>query len=165
MFGPGEVLALTRLSAELGIPSEWLWNIINAESSWNPEAVNAASGAAGLIQFTNTTARSLGYGSAAQLVAAYPNAAEQLLGPVRQYMLRYAPYASEQSVYLAVFYPAARSWAIDAAFPQSVIEKNPSFHTVGDYVDWVKNRGLWQRLMNAAIVLSLLVITVGVFLR
>ncbi len=140
----------------------WLKNLIQAESGWNPTAFNATAGATGLIQFIPRTMKALGILSgtlAAQIpatgavtpalkescrrefLAKYPTAAIQLRGPVVSYLRQYMPFHDEQSLYLAVFYPAYRSKDADTAFPASVAAANPGIDTVADYVNFVKKAG------------------------
>lgn len=80
--------------------------------------------------------------AADKLIETYPSAAEQLRGPVLTYLSPYMPFPSEQSLYLAVFYPAARDWAIGRAFPQNVRDENPGIVTVSDYVTKARAYGL-----------------------
>lgn len=166
---------LEAVAVNIGMKREWLYNVIALESAWKPSAYNAVTGATGLIQFIPRTMKDLGILSpllAAKIpvkgtvpsdlkaqakiefLAKYPSVEAQLNGPVRQYLRRYAPYNTEQSAYLAVFYPAYRNEALDKVFPDSVRAANPGINTVGDYVAAVKKK---ISLKNAAKVgLSLL---------
>lgn len=154
--------ALNSVAAEIGTSADDLYWLIQAESSWNPAAVNPTSGAAGLIQFTNTTARGLGFSSAADLVGMYPSAIGQLLGPVRTYLLRYAPASTQQALYLSVFYPAFRYVHPSQSFPLAVQEGNPGIKTVQDYIDFV-NRKRNRALLLASAGAVALVAVAGVF--
>jgi hypothetical protein len=131
-------LALNAVSIALGIPKDWLNKLIQFESAWNPAARNPISGARGLIQFTNTTAQILGYKNADDLVNKYPDSGDQLQGPVYQYLNQFKPFQSAQSLYMSVFYPAARSWPLSQEFPQLVQSLNPGIKTVEDYVKKVE---------------------------
>ena len=51
-----------RSASSYGVPFDLFSSIINAESRWNPNATNAASGAMGLGQVLRSTARDPGYG-------------------------------------------------------------------------------------------------------
>jgi len=129
---------LGAIAAKLAVPVEWLSSLIRFESRFNPSARNPISGARGLIQFTNTTARAMGYGSADDLLARHPTIESQLTGPVLAYLSKLAPFPSEQSLYMAVFYPAARNWPLSQPFPPAVQAVNPGIVTVADYVSKVK---------------------------
>jgi hypothetical protein len=133
--------AISLLCFELKIPADWLRNLIKFESKWNPLAKNPLSGARGLIQFTHTTARALGYTNADDIVSKYPGTAEQLLGPVRAYFRlpgNQGPYPTKQSFYMSVFYPAARGWSPEKVFPANVQRFNPGIVTVKDYINKVE---------------------------
>jgi hypothetical protein len=133
--------ALKKIAAQLGMPDyTWLDKLISFESLWNPKAKNVLSGARGLIQFTNTTAKALGFKNADDLVNRYPDEISQLTQPVFRYLKKYAPFPTAQSLYMSVFYPAARSWNLTVRFPAGIINKNPGITTVGDYVRKVNRR-------------------------
>lgn len=131
---------LQSVSSSLGVDSTWLKALISFESGWNPAAQNKLSGARGLIQFTNTTAKDLGYASADDLYNKFPTADAQLQGPVLSYLSKYKPFTTKQSLYMAVFYPKARTWTLDTAFSDSIQKLNPGVKTVGDYVNKVERR-------------------------
>jgi hypothetical protein len=145
---------LKQVSANLGIDPSWLNNLIEFESGWNPAARNELSGARGLIQFTHTTARNLGFQDADDLVAKYPDAEGQLLSPVYRYLSKMKPYPTKQSLYMAVFYPAARNWAPDTAFSPTIQKLNPGIVTVADYVRKVE---IIPMVKTAAIVAIILI--------
>lgn len=131
-------VALDHVATEIDVPADSLNKLIDFESRWDATAVNFKTGARGLIQFTNTTARSLGYDNADALVEANPTRADQLMGPVLQYLQRYAPYENDQALYLAVFYPDARTWSLDREFPENVQALNEPIRTVRDYIDFIE---------------------------
>lgn len=129
--------SLTQVAGELGVNPDWLSALINFESSWNPEAYNAASGAVGLIQFIPRTLKSFGFidTSTAALVPAtgevpesvkeavredflnkYPDEDSQLLGPVLAYFKSGKPYPTEQSLDMQVFFPRAKLVAPETRF-------------------------------------------------
>jgi hypothetical protein len=149
-------LAIT--STALGIPSEWLARLINFESSGNPQARNKISGARGLIQFLHSTAKSLGFADADDLVTRYPDRESQILGPVYKYLKQFAPFPTEQSLYMAVFYPKARKWPLNQPFPQEVQRVNPGIITVLDYVSRVKKRS--STLSSIPVAKKLLIIAI-----
>lgn len=139
-----EEKALEIVAIGLDVPPQWLKNLIQFESGWNPQATNKYSGARGLLQFTNTTAKALGYMDADHLVAEHPDSVSQLLGPVQAYFgmnnNTRGPYPTQQSLYMAVFYPAARKWSPLQAFPEYVQKLNPGIKTVQDYVNKINRK-------------------------
>lgn len=120
----------------LGVPYYWLFKIINFESGFNPTAKNPTSSAAGLIQFIDSTAQDLGYLSANDLITKLPTIRDQLAGAVVPYLKKYAPFPTQQSLYMSIFYPAARNWPPDKEFPAWVQDANRSLgiKTVSDYM-------------------------------
>lgn len=154
-------VALNHVAAELGIPVDSLNKLIDFESRWNPAAENPTTGAKGLIQFMDTTARSLGYDNAADLAEKEPTRVDQLMGPVLTYLQRYAPYETDQALYMAVFYPEARKWTPDREFPEHVQAANPPIRTVGDYVKLVEGK---FRITGAAILIAAAIAGVGIYL-
>jgi len=132
--------ALNEVSGELKIKPEDLRALISFESSWNPQAKNPKSSARGLLQFIDSTAQSLGYKDSADLVSKNPTAEAQLRGPVRKYLKQFAPFPSPQSLYMAVFYPAARYWEPSREFPDRIKKVNPGINTPLDYVKYVQRR-------------------------
>lgn len=165
--------ALAKAAQTLGMQETWLHNVIALESAWNPYAVNAISGAVGLIQFMPRTLMGMGILSPAlaeaipdsggvppsvkdavknEFLAKYPTAVAQLTGPVIQYLRSWKPFPTEQSAYMAVFYPAYRYVSPDTLFPEHVRAQNPGIFTVSDYVSAVKKkssgRKWWQRLFR-----------------
>jgi hypothetical protein len=126
--------AVSAVADALSIPPEWLHRLIQFESNFNPRAKNPRSTARGLIQFTDGTARGLGFADSADLVALYPDVDSQLRGPVLRYLKKYAPYPTEQSLHMAVFYPAARNWLPAQVFPDTVRAVNPGISTPADYM-------------------------------
>lgn len=140
-LAPDETLALASLADSMGVPVGALHNLIFFESGWNPAARNPLSGASGLIQFTDSTARALGYESAAALVARHPSRVAQLQGPVTAYFARLKPFSGTlQDLYMSVFYPAARKWHPLTQFPANVRKVNPGIVTVADYIRKVQTR-------------------------
>lgn len=119
-----------------------LHNLISFETAgtFDPLIKNPYSSARGLIQFTDATARSMGYADSAALVNSHPVFSDQLFGPVVKYLSPYMPFPSRQSLYMAVFYPAARDWPEMRPFPENVQKVNPGIKTVGDYISLVERR-------------------------
>lgn len=103
-YRPSFEAKLKQIAKDLGIKAAWLSTVMYAESRMKPGAVNASSGATGLIQFLPSTAGKLGTSTA---VLKNMDAVKQL-----DYVKKYfQPYASKirsiYDAYLAVFYPAA----------------------------------------------------------
>jgi hypothetical protein len=148
-----DMQALNQVAASLNIPADWLNALIMFESSGKPDARNPYSGARGLIQFTDTTARALGYQSADDLYNNNPSDTAQLLGPVLKYFQlpgNEGPYPTQQSLYMTVFYPAARNWDLSTAFPANVQKLNPGIVTVSDYVSKVNHSPIIHTAISAA---------------
>lgn len=132
--------ALETTAAKLKIKPSWLWALIQFESAGNPAARNKITGARGLIQFMHSTAKELGYKDADDLYKKYPTFDSQLQTPVYNYLKKYAPFPTKQSLYMAVFYPAARSWPPAKLFSPLVRKQNPGIDTVQSYIDRVEKR-------------------------
>ena len=130
--------ALTQLSDHLKVPKKWVSDAITFESSWDPNAENKNSGASGLIQFTNSTARDMGYNSAYDLVSKHPTRSSQLSGPVKDYLSARGPFKDERDFYLSIFYPKGRKLSDDTVMPDEARRQNPGIVTVGDYVKLLK---------------------------
>lgn len=137
MLSSTERDALNYISAQLSVDPKWLYDLIQAESGWNPQAANPGSSAKGLIQFRDSTAIDLGFNSSKDLISKYPTITTQLRTPVYNYLKQYAPYKTKQSLYLAVFYPAARYKSPLYEFPAAVKNNNPGIDTVQSYMDFV----------------------------
>ena len=130
---PADSAAIDRAALLLGVKPLYLHRIIKAESNYNPAAANPYSSAKGLIQFTDGTARTLGYGSSAALIAQLPTIPAQVQNAVFPYLKHYAPFRSQADLYLSVFYPAARKWPLFARFPEFIRKVNPGINTPADY--------------------------------
>lgn len=129
--------ALVQAARKLGADPATIAAVINFESGWRANAVNAASGATGIIQFLPSTARKLGTSTSALKGM---SAAQQM--PYVEAYLR--PYRGRlgtlQAVAMAVFYPKAMNWPEGTAFPASVQKANPGIRTVADYLNRVRAR-------------------------
>ena len=156
-----EQKALNTIAAALGVPVEWPYNVISLETAkkdktgrvvvtWDPAILNDTTKAAGIIQFMPDTARALGYKDQYDLLQKHPTIESQLLGPVLKYFKQFAPFPSEQSFYLSVFYPAYRYKSIDTTFSPLIQQQNPGIKTVGDYVAAVRRFGNIARGIPAA---------------
>jgi hypothetical protein len=131
---------LGQLASILNVPRDNLYNLINFESAWNPLARNKSSGARGLIQFMHKTAREMGFKDADDLVNKYPTIESQLEYPVYNYLKKYSPFSTKQSLYMSVFYPAYRNVRSDTVFNDQVKKQNSGIITVQDYVDLVEGK-------------------------
>lgn len=128
---------LFDVSADVGARPEHLARLIEFESGWDPKAQNKRSTAKGLIQFTDSTARDLGYQNSADLIEKNPTVESQLKGPVRNYLKKYGPFSNDKELFMAVFYPKAMTWPLDRSFPDYVQRVNPGIKTVRDYMNKV----------------------------
>jgi len=134
--------ALQEVSASLGIDPMDLYNLIKFESNWNPQAKNPNSSARGLIQFTDKTAQSLGYKDSLDLVTKNKSIESQLYFPVLQYLSKFKPFPTKQSLYMSVFYPVARNWPLSKEFPDTVKKVNPGIVTVADYINKIDKKAV-----------------------
>ena len=130
------------VAGRLAVDPVALHNLISFETAgtFDPKIKNPGSSARGLIQFTDETARSLGYNDSLHLVSKNDTFEKQLNGPVYSYLSRYIPYKNKQALYMSVFYPAAMNWPESTVFPQYVRSANPGINTVGDYISLVEGR-------------------------
>lgn len=135
-----EKAALLDTAAAVGTDPDLLYKLIDFESGFNPFAQNPYSSAHGLIQFVDKTARELGYIDAHDLVVKNPTVEDQLRGPVKEYLQRYAPLDTKQKLYLSVFYPDARTWPLDRELPEKYQKDNPGIVTVRDYINKVDRK-------------------------
>lgn len=130
---------LEVIAKYLGVLTDDLYNLIKFESGWNPLAKNPLSSARGLIQFTDKTAQSLGYRDSTDLIAQHPTVQSQL-PVVKKYLAQYRPFKTKQSLYMAVFMPAARNLSPDTVFSKTIQNVNPGIHTISDYVRFVEGK-------------------------
>ena len=140
MLSPSNIEKLNQISGILNVNPDWLYKLIDFESGWNPAAINKKTIAAGLIQFIPSTAKSLGFNDSIDLIKKLPKINEQLEYAVKPYLIKYRPFISLQSLYMAVFYPAARFWEPSKKFPAIVTKYNPGIYTPADYVDNVEKK-------------------------
>lgn len=137
------VVALAR---QIGAKPAWIANVIQFESQWNPQAINAyveslkpGLGASGLIQFTPTTAAELGTTLG---VIRRMGIEDQFTLVERYFMLPRIPRPTSQSdVFMAVFYPPAigrgPDWLLGSDRGPEYVAKlqreNPGIKTAADY--------------------------------
>lgn len=129
---------IVRVAKNLDIDPAWLANVINFESvGGKPDAYNATSGASGLIQFMPGKGRSadrLGY-TTEQIRAMSGKEQMPLVEAYFRMVLRdnrRERLASQEDVYMAVFYPVAIGLP-DYRFPPLVVEQNRGIQTPRDY--------------------------------
>jgi hypothetical protein len=128
---------LDSTAMQLGVKTDDLFKLIKFESKWNPQAKNPLSSARGLIQFTDSTARALGFENALDLVSKNPTISDQLQ-IVQQYLNQFKPFGNKQELYLSVFYPKWRKLKPNTPFPASVTRVNPGINVIADYVNKVE---------------------------
>jgi len=170
---PAQAAAIAAAASRLGVPAAWLDAIIHLESNYDPLATNGmGSGARGLIQFMPDTARQFFKVDADTLVAQHPDFIDQLNNCVVPYFKHYAPFPTQQSFYLTVFYPDYRHENLNKEFSTKVQIQNPGIVTVGDYVDFVNTRmnpmlaaAIKNPVMPLAVLLSLGVLVYLYFQR
>lgn len=153
---PSETKALKDISKKLNIPDNWLYELINFESKFDPFARNPRSGARGLIQFINSTAKTMGFTNADQIIITHPTIEMQLRGPVYEYLKKYQPFPTELSLYMSVFYPVARNWNENKWFPLKVRQYNPGINTPKDYYNYVKGTSKKYIVIVGLLILILL---------
>lgn len=144
------------MAESLGVSYSDLFSLIAFETghTFDPNITNPFSGARGLIQFTNTTAKTIKgkdgrkLTSADDLIKEYPTVEDQLAlpcggntdgGPVYQYLIRYHPFKSKRDLFLAVFHPLAINWPDDQILPKKITDINPGIVRVGDYLAMVES--------------------------
>ena len=106
---------IVSMAAALGTDPSWNTSVIQFESRWNPQAVNAQSGATGLIQFMPSTA--IGVGTTVEAISQL-----DIDGQLPLCFQYWKPYAGRMKTlsdcYMAVLYPAAIGLAEDSViFP------------------------------------------------
>jgi hypothetical protein len=137
--------ALEQVAKDIGCPDPlWLDQLISLESHWDPQVKNPYSSARGLIQFMDSTARTMGFsGGSYELVTKYPDVVSQLLGPVKDYFNlpgNKGPYQDQQDLFMTIFYPAYRKVLPTTMLPENVRKVNPGVNTVNDYINHALKR-------------------------
>lgn len=145
---------------------QWLFDLIHFESGSDPKASNPLSSAKGLIQFIDSTARDLGYANSQDLINKHPTIPSQLEGPVYAYLSPYAPFNTEASLYLSVFFPAARNYDPNTSFSTifnnlygssgptkyaAFKKANPNILTPQDYINYVKKKPITRLAVKGGI--------------
>lgn len=148
---------ITNMARVLGVNYTALFKVMAFETNntFDPKITNPYSGARGVIQFTNSTSRTLVSPSgrklrdANDLVSTYPKFSDQMAtpgqynphgGPVYQYLHRFGKIESDRELYLAIFYPMAINWSDDHILPEIVRNQNPGVTTIGDYCAAMSNK-------------------------
>jgi hypothetical protein len=142
--------------------------VINFESagSYDPFVKNPLSGAMGLIQVTNTTARGeFGVSDSLALSNKFPDFFSYMDNVVYPYLKKYSPFKNKQELYMSIFYPAYRKVDPQTRFPAEVTLQNPGIRIVQDYINFVDNRIDWKLALfpKAAPLLALLAAGAGVW--
>jgi hypothetical protein len=153
---------IAQASAMLQITDAmWLYNLIRFESGFNPLARNVSSGARGLIQIMPSTSASVFNMPVDSLIDKYPDFESQLFYVVVPYLQKYKPFPTMQSLYMAVFFPAARNVPPGTTFRElynndskyAVFEKqNPGILTVQDYINKVNKTAISAPIIIAVLV-------------
>lgn len=104
----GLASSIVAVADEIGVPPDWLANVIRFESKFNPQAVNPVSGATGLIQFMGPTASEVG----TTLANLKKLTAVQQMAYVAKYfklprIKGKGPLRTQLDVFMAVIWPAA----------------------------------------------------------
>lgn len=148
---------IVSVSEALGFPDPaMLANVINFESNnFDPQAVNALSGATGLIQFMPRTAGELGTTTAALRSM---SAVEQMDYVQRYFQLprirKHGPLRTQTDVYMAVFYPDAIGKGDGYRFSPQVQAMNPGITTAGSYARYANARARLVPAMRTAAVVA-----------
>lgn len=150
---PLEKAYITAAALAVGTRPDDLNALIAFESNYDPQAKNPYSSARGLLQFTNAAAQDLGYKNSTDLIAKNPTFTTQIKNAVIPYLSRYAPFSSQQSLYMSVFYPAARDWPPSTVFPPNVQAANPGIKTISDYIKKVNSKKLLPLMLPVSIIL------------
>jgi len=125
---------LQSVALKLGVKTDSLYGLINFESNWNPLAQNPKSSAKGLIQIIDKSARELGFTNSWDMVQKNPTIQQQLQNCVYPYLKKHMPFKTEQSLFMAVFYPAAKYWPETKHFPAGIADVNSGILTPLDYI-------------------------------
>jgi len=142
--------------------------VINFETggTYDVFVKNPLSGARGLIQVTNTTARSeFGVPDSLALSNANPDFNSYMDNVVYPYLAKYKPFRNKQELYMSVFYPAYRRVDPQTRFPADVAMMNPGIRVVQDYINFVDDRVDWKMALfpKAAPLLALLAAGAGIW--
>ena len=160
---------------------DWLQKLIRFETggTYSTQIKNPGSSARGLLQFLDSTARSLGYASSLELVTRHSDFKSQMEGPVYEYLKQWAPYPEEYKLYMAVFFPYAINYPPDTTFREmyrdlyknnpekansawkAFAKANPGILAPMDYVNFLKGKGGLVSLKSIGTGGALLIIAIG----
>ncbi len=148
---------IVGVAREVGTHPYYLADLIYFETArkFTSAIVNEESGASGLIQFTETTAERLN----TSLEYLRSLSEENQMPWVQLYLEQVAigawpddprpmPLDTKQRLYMSVFYPEARDWPLNKAFPANVQARNPGIKTVADYMAKVARIGKLSHLVT-----------------
>lgn len=126
---------MDQVAVSIGAKPDDLFELIKFETAgtFSPTIKNPNSTARGLIQFTDGTARNLGFADSLDLVTQNPTVETQLL-IVKKYLEQFRPFPTKQSLFMSVFLPAARNADPLALLPKWARDANPGIQTVADYM-------------------------------
>ena len=128
-------MKVVEVARSLDLHPYALANVINAESGWRHRAQNPTGGAAGLMQWIPSTAKSLGTSTQAILgmgVSGQLDLVQRYLAGVKK---AHGSLGTISRLGMAVFYPAAMWWPPFAMFPGNVRSSNPGISVVADYIE------------------------------
>lgn len=176
-----DYLAFNEASDRLRIKDpKWLIDMVGFESGYDPKAKNPLSSARGIIQWIDRTAQGMGYKNSLDLVTQHPTLQDQLKTPLIEYLKGYAPFDSEQSLYMAVFLPIARKYSADTSFrtvyknryPRDWEKRyarfkkgNPGILKIQDYINHVKKKPIIRGLMKGGMIIVPLAILYFLYRR
>lgn len=166
MSAASDAAKIKEIAVRLGTNPAWLDALINFETAGTYDPLIAGSsvtGAHGLIQIIDSTARSeFDYPDSLSLVRAYSNFDDQMEYVVYPYLAKYKPFPTQQSLYMAVFYPKYRFVDPQTPFPASVTAVNRNIYTPADYIQFVNSRIKTDALHNFGLPLVALAGTAAV---
>ncbi len=130
------------VAKKLKIPTEWLKALIAFETAgtFRVNISNPNSSARGLLQFINSTARSLGYASSLDLVRKENTFEKQMKNAVYPYLKRFAPFTHDRDFYMSVFYPKYRNKPVKTMFPERVRRVNHGITDILSYINHVRRK-------------------------
>lgn len=134
---PANARSIVNAAREIGASPRDLAALISFETggSFRPDQKNSID-AIGLIQFTKTTAKSLGTSVEALSIMTF----DQQMEYVKRYFRQWSGPFSLHRLSMAVFYPPAMDQAEDWPFPSVVTKYNPGITTPAHYLAFVRRR-------------------------
>lgn len=140
-----EVLALKETAKTLGVRPEWLYNLIEFESMWNPQAKSKSGSAKGLMQWTNIGTQSKGlesykFETSADLIERYPTRLAQIKHIVKDYLKAYMPFNTEYALYMVTLAPRYKDHPLHSPLSDTIQKNNKGIKTPADYVNKIRSR-------------------------